>query len=393
MLLQFSIKNYKTFKDIATLSLIASNYDKLNLENNTFLNRKFNYRLLKSAVLYGANASGKSKFFEAYHAFRNIVFNSSRESLANERIEVTPFLLDSKSEKEPTSFEIVFINGTIQFRYGFEANKEKVNREWLYSKTSTKEIELFYRVNQKITSHSEIDIANDLIEKNMIRENALLLSVLAQFNDKTARKIFNSLRNINSISGIRQEGYEGYTIHQLDNEKNVKKQEIIDFLNVADFGIEDLKVNKLDVTNLPEDMPEPFKEMIRKSDSKNKLIYEDVTAFRRKFRNGKPTKSIVAFSMDEDESSGTIKYFALSGPILDTLKSGATLFVDELDSQLHPSLIKHLIKLFNSKEFNPKNAQLVFNTHESNLLSTGVFRRDQIWFTEKDHFGCAHIFS
>ncbi len=395
MLIQFSIKNYKTFKDLSTLSLVASNYDKMNLDENTFITKKLKYRLLKSVVVYGANASGKSKFFEAFQTFRSIVFNSSKESQAEDKIQVTPFLLDSKSENEPTSFEIILINGDVQFRYGFETNKQKVSKEWLYSKQQLKENEIFYRTNQKFEDSGRIEMAKDLISKKMIRENALFLSVLAQFNDKTAKNVLRNIRNINSISGIRQEGYEGYTIHQIESEKNLSKNEIIKFLNTADLGIEDLKVSKLDIENLPEDMPDSLKEMIRKSsNSKEKVnFYEDVTAFRRKFNNQRPLKELVPFSMEEDESSGTRKYFALSGPILDTLKSGATLFVDELDSQLHPLLVKHLIKLFNSKESNPKNAQLIFNTHDINLLNTRVFRRDQIWFTEKDNLGGAHLFS
>lgn len=395
MLIQFSVKNYKTFKDLNTLSLVASNYDKTNIDENTFYNKRFKYRLLKSAVIYGANASGKSNFFDAYYTFRKIIFNSSKESQADEKLDVIPFLLDTKSESEATSFEIIFILTDSQYRYGFEAKKEKILREWLFVKNDLKERQIFYRTNQKFDNSGVIEMANELINKKMIRENALFLSVLAQFNDKTSKNIFKELRNINSISGINQEGYEGYTIHQIESQKSVKKEDIIKFLNVADFGIEELKVSQLDINNLPDDMPESLKDVIRKStNEKNKVnFYEDVTAFRKKNSHQNQSNELVPFSMNEDESSGTRKYFALSGPILDTLKCGATLFVDELDSQLHPLLTRNLIKLFNSKESNPKNAQLIFNTHDVNLLNVNTFRRDQIWFTEKNNLGCASLYS
>jgi len=395
MLVQFSIKNYKTFKDLNKLSLVASNYDKTNEDANSFSIRKFNYRLLKSAVVYGANASGKSKFFEAYQTFRQIVFNSSKESQANDKINVTPFILDSKSEKEPTAFEIVLLQKGSQFRYGFEANKQKIFKEWLFIKSATKEEELFFRQSQKFEYNTKIESAGDLIRKNMIRDNALLLSVLAQFNDKTAKSVLDGLKKISIISGIDHERFEGFTSHQLENEQKIKKAEIIRFLSEADFGIEDLKASSIDKNNLPEDMPDQLKEMIQKriNEKQDVFIYDDVFAFRKKYSNGKPLNELVSMSMTTDESSGTRKYFALSGPVLDTLKEGTTLFVDELDSQMHPLLVRHLIKLFNSREYNPKNAQLIFNTHDINLLNGNIFRRDQIWFSEKDKTGSAKLFS
>jgi AAA15 family ATPase/GTPase len=396
MLIQFSVKNYKTFKDLNTLSMVASNYDKRLIDENTFVSRKFNFRLLKSAVIYGANASGKSKYFEAFQVFKDIIYNSSKESRSKDEIDVVPFILDTKSEKEPTSFELIFANKQVQYRYGFEANRQRITREWLYIKNSTQEKEVFFRTAQKFEDAGSLSIATELIKKSMIRQNALLLSVLAQFNDVTAKKIMDQLNNIAAISGVRQESYEGFTIHELDNETRIKKVEIIEFLDKADFGILDVKPTHLDVNNLPADMPTQIKDMIKDAVTKTKKkvsFYEDVITSRKKYSNGKLLNELAAMSMEDDESSGTKKYFALSGPVLDTLRSGATLFVDELDSQLHPLLVRHLVKLFNSKVYNPKNAQLIFNTHDVNLLNSDIFRRDQVWFSEKDKFGSARLFS
>ena len=127
MLLQFSVKNFRTFKDKAALSLIASNYDKDTREHeNIVINETFGLRLLKSAVIYGANASGKSKLLDAFTFMRYFVINSSKESQKGEAIEVQPFKLSTETEREPSEFEIIFLFQNILYRYGFEATPERI---------------------------------------------------------------------------------------------------------------------------------------------------------------------------------------------------------------------------------------------------------------------------
>jgi AAA15 family ATPase/GTPase len=141
-------------------------------------------------------------------------------------------------------------------------------------------------------------------------------------------------------------------------------------------------------------MPKELRErLIKESKEENAEIFSDIITTHKKYNNDRQFVENINFSMDDDESSGTQKFFALTGPVLNVLESGFTLVVDELDSKLHPNLICKLVSLFNSKELNPKNAQLIFNTHDTNLLSSGLFRRDQIWFTEKNKFGEARIYS
>ena len=148
MLLQFTTKNFKAFKEKATLSLVASNYDKNTREtDNVYEDHKFNLRLLKSAVVYGANASGKSKFFDALLFMRRFVVTSSRESQKGDYIEVDPFRLDEESEKMPTEFEVIFTFKEVLYRYGFEADKEQIVSEWLYYRPKTKEIEQIGRAH------------------------------------------------------------------------------------------------------------------------------------------------------------------------------------------------------------------------------------------------------
>jgi len=278
------------------------------------------------------------------------------------------------------------------YRYGFEVDKKQVHAEWLYRKSKIKEVELFYRENQNFDIHRTFKVA-DLVANDRVRPNALLLSVAAQWNDKIAKKIFDWLRNFNVISGLREEEYERFSAGRILEDEQTKK-EIIAFLKGADLGIEDININEIDFDDLPEVMSEELKGFIKKQAKEGNLTgFSGVSTYRQIFDENSLLIGLTEFSMEEDESSGTKKYFALSGPILETLEKGEILIVDELANKLHPNLTCKLVELFNSKEMNPKNAQLIFNTHDTNLLSSGIFRRDQIWFTEKDRYGASSLYS
>ncbi|OAZ03921.1 AAA family ATPase [Flavobacterium succinicans] len=394
MLLQFSIKNFRTFKDKATLSLIASNYDKDTREvENVFEDKKFNYRLLKSAVIYGANASGKSKLLEAVAFMRHFVINSSKESQKGESIEVEPFRLSKETENEPSEFEIIFLFKGELFRYGFEATEEKIISEWLYHKPKTKEIELFYRDGNHFDTHERNFAKGTTVAKEgLVRDNALLVSVAAQFNEKTAITVTDWFKRLKFLSGLNESGYQGFTLSKTENP--TQKIKILELLKAADFGIQDIKLQKLDIEKLPKGMPKEIRDKILKEvKEENAEFIADVLTTHTKYDLNKQVVDKVNFSLDDDESSGTRKFFALTGPILDVVQNGYILVVDELDSKLHPNLVCKIVSLFNSKEFNTKNAQLIFNSHDTNLLSSGLFRRDQIWFTNKDKYGEAKLYS
>lgn len=394
MLLQFSIKNFRTFKEKATLSLVASNYDKDTREtDNVSQGAKFNLRILKSAVVYGANASGKSKLFEALMFMKQFVINSSKDSQKGDEIEVEPFGLNSESEKLPTEFEVVFTHENILYRYGFEVDKKNVISEWLYYKPKTKEIELFYREGNKFETHERnFQKGKTVIKEGLVRDNALLVSVSAQFNDSTSISVIDWFKKLKTISGLNESGYQGFTMGR--TEDPIHKARILDLLKAADLGIQDIKLQKLELDKLPKGMPKELRDKIIKEVNEEKAEFiSDVLTTHKIYDSNKTPIDIVNFSLDHDESSGTRKFFALTGPILDVIENGYTLVIDELDSKLHPNLVCKIVTLFNSKELNKKNAQLIFNTHDTNLLSSGLFRRDQIWFTEKTKYGEAKLFS
>lgn len=394
MLLQFSIKNFRTFKGKATLSLIASNYDKETREHeNIVINENFGLRLLKSAVIYGANASGKSKLLDAFAFMRYFVINSSKESQKGETIEVQPFRLSTETENEPSEFEIIFVHNKVLYRYGFEATTEKIISEWLYHKPKTKEVELFYRDGSIFNIHERsFTKGNTVVKEGLVRDNALLISVAAQFNEKTAINVLDWFKRLKTLSGLNESGYQGFTMGKAESSEH--KHKILELLKAADLGIQDIKMQKLDIDSLPKDLPKELRDkLIREIKEDNAEFFSDVSTTHRKFDVNKNAVSFEYFSLENDESSGTSKFFALTGPILDVIENGYTLVVDELDSKLHPNLVCKIVSLFNSKEFNKKNAQLIFNTHDTNLLSSGLFRRDQIWFTNKNKYGEAKLYS
>lgn len=393
MLVQFSVKNYKTFENEAKISFVASKYYTEKTEDNVVDFPQFDLKLLKSAVIYGANASGKSKLFDSMDFAKRFILTSSSDKQINEPIQVDAFRLNSETINAPSVFEIIFIHKNEMYRYGFEVTNTKVTSEWLYYRPKTKEIELFFRDEQHFDIHPTKFKVKDLIDNDRIRPNALMLSAAASWNDKIASTILSWVKdNFNIISGLREQNYIGYSIGKLKEKKT--KYEILNFIKNADLGIDDLMPQIMEANSLPKGIPKELRGMLEKRMKEEGAEFaSDVLTAHKIFNANKEDTENTNFSMNDDESSGTQKYFALSGPILETLKKGEVLVIDELDAKLHPNLTRKIIGLFNSKTKNPLNAQLLFNTHDTNLLDPNLFRRDQIWFTEKNRYGAATLYS
>ncbi|MBK7475572.1 MAG: ATP-binding protein [Haliscomenobacter sp.] len=392
MLVRFSLRNYKPFKEEVQLSMVASNYDKTTrAEENVFEVPAFGLKLLKSAVIFGANASGKSKLAEGMGFMRNLVIRSSRETQKGDRIDVQPFLLSTETEHAPSEFEIIFLHEGAMYRYGFEVQPQGVVAEWLFLREKTKEVQIFYRQGQEFELHPiRFRAAKPLVDGKMIRPNALFISVAAQFNNKLAGKVLEWFLKFNVISGLQEDGYQGFTMGKAQNDQT--RSEILSLLKSADLGIEALTLKPLEMDNIPAGLPRELREIVERK-LKAGEVYMDVLTSHKKYDAKKQETGMVQFSINKEESSGTRKFFALSGPVLDTLHHGKVLVGDELESKLHSNLVCKLAELFNSRENNPFNGQLIFNTHDTNLLSSGIFRRDQIWFMEKDRFGAAKLYS
>jgi AAA15 family ATPase/GTPase len=304
---------------------------------------------------------------------KHFVITSSKESQKGDKINVEPFRLSSETESSPSEFEVIFIFRNVVYRYGFEADNKEIFSEWLFYKTKTKEVELFYRDANKFETHERnFSKGNAVIREGLVRDNALLLSVAAQFNDEISISVIEWFNESKVISGLTDNQYRNNIIEKIKSP--FQKKRVIDLLAAADIGIEDLELLEINSGNFKED---PFLTVLTK---------------KSKFLN-KKREGLATFFLSIDESEGTKKYFYILGPILDSIDNGSMLVVDELDSKLHPNLVCKIVALFNSEELNKNNAQLIFNTHDTNLLSSGLFRRDQIWFTDKNKFGEAIIYS
>ncbi|MDD5530569.1 MAG: ATP-binding protein [bacterium] len=375
MLLQFKVGNYLSFKDVVTFSMVASSSKTENEDNVFEASDRNKTRLLKSAVIYGANASGKSNLLRAIRFARRFIVISSKDTQSGERIDVMNFRLSTETENKPSFFEFVFLlDGTI-YRYGFEADKTEIHREWLFHIPKNREVKFFEREKQKITISSDFQEGKESVDKT--RNNALFLSRTAQDNNPISTKILEWFTVFNVISGLNDSFYLGYTVGRSEEESF--KNKIMEFLKCADVGIE-----KFDVERQEKTLPEEIKRLVP---------IGAIKTTHRKFDKEHNFVSPEIFDLDYSESEGTKKLFAMSGPLINALAKGRILFVDEFDSRLHPLLTQFIIKLFNSKIDNPNNAQLIFASHDASYLSKDFFRRDQIWFTEKDPYGATDLYS
>lgn len=410
MLIEFSVSNYLSIKEVITLSMVASNVVK-ELEsptegvNNVFWDKSNKNKYLKSAVVYGANGSGKSNLLSAIGFYRRFILSSSNDRQADDEIMTIPFLLSTETENKSSSFEMIFIIGAIRFRFGFEVTKKNVTSEWLFgfdTENSNKESTYFTREHQNIKVSNRNFKEGKGLENNA-RPNALFLSTVAQLNGEVSNKIQNWLKtNINVISGL-EDATTAYTIGRFQEQEEFRKK-IINFFKLINLGIEDIKMEEPVLDNLSKILPpkredekiasliqelqKELKDRMKKGGDTREI---SISAFHKKFDEANKLIDTIALDF-ELESRGTQKLFSLLGPWFDTLEKGKILIVDELDSRLHTKLTTELLKIFQSG-INTKNAQLIFASHDTNLLRNDLLRRDQIWFTEKDDKGSTDLYS
>jgi hypothetical protein len=398
MLVEFRLKNYGVFRDEQVLRLTASGDDTL-IENTFRPGKASGLRLLKSAVIYGANASGKSTFLDAMAFGRHLVLRSAKFE-PEESVGVNAFALDTKSGSRPTTIEYTFIHDRVRYQYGFEVNRKRILEEWLISYPRGRPRSLFVRKADSGGS-SEYSFSTFLKgEKEKIKEltrpNALFLSVGATFNNVQLKHIYKWFAE--SLSGVQAGRLRDESLWRrvsLRRLKDEARSELMkNLLKYADLGIVDFAVKEGE-SILPE-LPEKASKAVVEA-------YEKVSEVLRELRPEMPKAAdIFMYHSTGDkkiefpfrmESDGTQQLFYLGGPIIDALVGGDVLFVDEIDSSLHPRLVEAVVELFHNPSTNPDNAQLIFNTHATSLLYMPLFRRDQVWFVEKNEEGASKLYS
>ena len=396
MIIEFKVENFLSFKDLTTLSMVTAKSFKEHKDTHTFtIDNKLS--LLKSAVIYGNNASGKSNLLEAMEFMKQIILNSFRDALlenSDRKFPLEKFALNSKSEKESTFFEVSFFNNGTKYRYGFEIDYDKVVAEWLYHTTS-KEVYLFKRDLQNIEVNKSA-FKEGLGKEGDVKENVLFLSVLATLGKETSSNIVEWFKKFNIINGIHDRGHKRYTIDKLKSDKNFFNWVLhfIKYLEISNLTTTEEDVNEIDLETLR--AKEKDEEIINLFTSIHKIQSkqpkrDQLITYHRKYDENNVLVDTISFNFDKQESEGTKKLLYLLGPWYDTLKNGKVLIIDELDSRLHSHLTLRLIDFFH--KCNVNKAQLICAVHDISLLNKETFRRDQIWFVEKNQFGASELIS
>ncbi len=380
MLIEFSVGNYKSFREKVTLSMVAAairSKDKVVDENNVVeTDQKF--KLLTSAAIYGANASGKTNLLSAVRFMTNFIADSAKDTQTSEKIPTDRFRLSKEFDDKPSHFEMVFLMEGKRYRYGFEVSSDKVVSEWLYCASKSKEAKLFERSLQDISIGTHFKEGKEFIPRT--RNNALFLSVVAQWNGQLATQIVSWFQMIGVPYDI---GSGAVPYFSYDSPEDLKV-ETLKFIKALDVSIKDFSLEPFQVPkSLPAQMKEDFE----------KLGLAQIKTVHNRYDAAGKVIGSVEFSLEKNESAGTRKLFSLHPLIFLALELGVVIFVDELEVKLHPILTFHIIQLFNNRHTNPKHAQLIFTSHDRNLLDHRYFRRDQIWFTEKDNCEASHLHS
>ncbi|MFO8084805.1 MAG: ATP-binding protein [Desulfobacterales bacterium] len=394
MLIEFTFENFLSFKDPSTLSMVAG-------AGKEFPGNVFQHRLrratrtrpvplLKCAAIYGPNAGGKTNLLKALSVMRTMVLHSSKDSQANEPMPVNPFLWHPKTPDQPCTMEVVFVQNDIRYRYGFSADAEQVEMEWLFAAPKGREAKFFIREAGNFEFGSGFGRTSGLEEKT--RENALFLSVAAQFNNPVARELlmwFSSLQVVNADDLYNPR----HSIAIMEREKNPDR--LLEFVRLADHTISDMVFEEIDLiqSDIPQEVQKKIIGDLEKSGSKGqKVKVNKLVSFHHSYDDAGKRLAPVALDF-ENESKGTRRFFELAGMILFALDHGSALLIDELECSLHPKITRFIINTFHSSETNPKNAQLIFATHDIGLFSRKIFRRDQLWMIRKSDFGGSELYA
>lgn len=375
MLLEFSCQNYKSIKNKVTFSAIASKDD----THQDQLKKFANFEVLRTAAIYGPNGSGKSNFLQATDFMKTLVITSINKQPGD-------FIYQSPHKKsssdDPSEFNIQFVKDNIRYAYGFSLKNNLVYEEYLYYFPKDRKVKIFERMEFDVTLGDRYKKNKALIETkdNKLKNNRLLLSCAANdTNIKEIERVFLFFAEDIVMYNPVLNNWREFSIKLMQENKEIKDV-FVEILRHLGTGIKDVKVKYEEYENIPSDgilstMPEAIKAIFKSSRAQAKIVYDDFET-----------------DLEMEESTGIKKLFEIICPIIDVLKHGKIMIFDEIEVGLHESLAYSIIELFNnfnSDEF----AQLFFTTHDTSLLDSNIFRRDQIWFTELDEERSTDLYS
>lgn len=369
MVIQFSVSNYRSIHQKQTLNFRATTLvsedkevDKRNIAEIG------SNRILKTIGIYGANASGKSNIIKGLAFFKAMVSHSlTLETLSANGI--NPFKQSTEEVSNSGYFEIVLIIDTKKYRYGFTLNKSaNIESEWLFGPAEKNETYYFTRKNEELTFNPLWFQEGDDLPKEKLRNNALFLTFCASYDGNISNSIKNYISDkITLDSSISRRPNVFGTIQTNSTTDNLieqgKKDVILNWMKEAGLFFSDVKLEKIEVSG--------------------KNYGNFVILTKKIYSTTGETKGSVIMNLDEDESDGTRKFYSYIGKLHQKFEEGGLFISDEIDSNFHPSLLRKLICYFNNPYINKSNAQVLFSSHDTNLMNPDIMRRDQFYFTEK----------
>lgn len=379
-LVSFKVQNVRSYLEAVEFSFLATR-----LANDEVIHSlgiaglKDPVKVLPVAGVFGANASGKSCLLQAMSDMRITVIHSFRHGDRTSGIRRRPFLLDNEARQQPSRFEIDLILKGVRWQYGFEINDERVLGEYAYHYPNGRQALVFNRDLDEVRFGTPFRTMGRALMP-LLRKNSLLLSTVGAAGNEDIGSLFewflNNLRLVDPGSREIRMAYTADLAHSPDMRHRVLK-----LLEAADLGIMDIKKISLDP-----DTEERIRRVLSTIDDDSELIDDDLLFIGDRIRFiHEGTDSSIEFTV-EDESVGTLVWIGLIGPLLGTLDEGDVLLIDELGASLHPDLVEHMLDLFQNTNTNARCAQLIFNSHGTNVMNSNHPRalgRDQFWLTEK----------
>ena len=389
MLLRFSVSNHRSIRDQQELLFSASAPED---RSNGLIpcSAAPGGAVLPLAVIYGANASGKSNLLEALRFMRGMVLDSHKKGEPGGGVPIQSFKLDSTSRRSPSRFEIDFVVDGVRHHYGFQASDRAFEQEWLYVFTSVRPQLWFERTADEFRFGRELKGQNRVIAK-LTRPNSLFVSAGAQNDHGQLSRVFGYFQSI--VGGVQTPATAGPTMSDLLPTGDELDQRVVDFLHEISTGVVGHRENRKEVPAEVRELRGKLAAVIRDAlgsdavgfDTENDQIVTIELGHRAHHGD-------VIYLELEAESAGTRRLLVVLSSAFAALDAGTLLCVDELNASLHTLAGEAVVRLFGSRKHNPNGAQLIATTHDTNLLASPLLRRDEIWLTEKDEAGATHLY-
>lgn len=398
MLIEFKFGNFRSFRDEAVLSMEAMGLGRL---KNCLISYN-SMKLIPSVAIYGKNGGGKSNVIRAFWVAVQFIKNAQRTQHENAKIPVKPFLLNDYSKDEPTFFEFTYVLDNVKYIYGFSATKEKIFSEYLYHSPKGQKATVFTRTEQKFTFTEEK--AKRKLISEAVAPNQLFFSVACTMNDTDCMRAMKWFREYVFFS-------RDYTdipkqLLEYSNDKNMLAA-ISSYAKAADLGIEKMEFEFKDEEvkdfesekNIPEEIRSAltaFMQNLKENSNISEIGLQKSEVRATSYHNGINKNGVrTSFTLDlSDESDGTRKLMSIAPAIESVLNNGGIVLVDELEKELHPMLVNYIVAKFQSKTSNPNGAQLIFTTHNTELLDMELMRKDQLYFADKNRKdGASELYS